>query len=240
MRRPGQPSGIVWLGMTLALMGCLELPSVGSTDGGGASRTASGPPLPQSLVMSSAGIEVGAPPGYCLDQEASSVADSKDFAAFRRCSVLRGQNVDLGQRALLTVSVSETPNVQPVIAGSEARLIAFFDTVPGRKVLSRSGNPATVKVLASSTRGGVVWLKVSDSSDTAGLDSTYWRAIFDAKGRIVTVTAAGYAKAPMSSSQVRSQASGMVARIQSANPIDAVTRAGETEFNGFLIAVPPV
>ncbi|MCR8726501.1 hypothetical protein [Frigidibacter sp. ROC022] len=239
LRRLGRPA--LALLAVAALSGCMELPAGGIAGGG----SGSGPALKQSVRLSSAGIDVTGPPGYCLDESASHPSGTGAFAAFRRCEVLRGGSVALSNRAVLGVSVSDTPNPQPVVAGSEDKLIAYFKTEAGRRVLSRSGKASTVTLLQSSDRDGVVWLQVRDTSPTLALDATYWRAIFDAKGRIVTVTVTGFAEGPLTGARARALAEGLVARIRKANSGDATaTRADagatDADFNGFLRAPPPL
>jgi hypothetical protein len=205
--------------MILALAGCV--PSFlgggdkGSTDDG----------LSRQILLAGSGITAVAPSGYCIDFNASGVSEPAAFVAFRRCEVLRGEDFALSRRALLTASISEDSASAPVVAGSEQRLLDFFATDAGKKALSRSADPSTVTVLQSYAKDGAVWLQVRDTSPAQQLDASYWRALFDLKGRIVTVTVAAYVDGPMPANRAKSLVQDFVARLSAANSAEAVTRA---------------
>jgi hypothetical protein len=136
---------------------------------------------------------------------------------FRRCDVLRGKEVPVSGRAVLTASISDRPNDAPVVSGREPVLIAFFGTEAGRRALSRSGRSDRVEVLQATARDSVVWIRLRDTSEAVALDQVSVRAIFDLGGRIVTVTAASYAEAPLPMSRLSALAEEFVTRIRARN-----------------------
>lgn len=175
-------------------------------------------PAARAVALSSARIVVAGPPGYCVDTRASGETRRDDFAALRPCADLGAGGLP-PQRALLLASVTARPSPAPVVAGREAALVAYFRSPQGLRALSRSRQAASVTVLKATHQGGAVLLYVRDTSPATdqGLNDRYWRALFDLKGRIVTLTVAGYDDSPLSEAAARSLLTSFIARLRALN-----------------------
>ena len=61
-------------------------------------------------------------------------------------------------------------------------------------MLGRSGEPSRVRVLATSSSGGVYYVLIEDRGrlPIAGLDRQFWRAFLDVNGRTVALSSLGF------------------------------------------------
>lgn len=125
-------------------------------------------------------VQVGIPPGYCIDTKASRA--SKDSAV-----ILMGRCTDAvrAKPALVTVSIGPSGSAGVMTAGGPA-LAAFFKTQQGRALLSRDGRASDVRILTALTAGDAFLLRLTDRAV-----GDYWRAAIGIKGRLVTISATG-------------------------------------------------
>jgi hypothetical protein len=78
---------------------------------------------------------------------------------------------------------------------------AFFATPSGRATLARSGRGENVEVVETRKRRDVFYIRARDTSRDSlkEIDDAYWRALFDLRGRMVTVTVLGVSGRPVPS-----------------------------------------
>lgn len=173
---------------------------------------------PTEIAVAGRSVIVAGPPGYCVDTAASRDG-VKAFVLMGSCASI-ARDPDARSPAtpgLVTVTVSSDPAAYVDVAGSAGALERFFRSEAGRATLSRTGRAETVTVLDSRSRGGTLYLHLRDTSAgrPAGTEADYWRALTNVDGRIVTVTAVGFAARPMSARAGRALVEDAVARIRS-------------------------
>ncbi|GLS85221.1 hypothetical protein GCM10010873_01940 [Cypionkella aquatica] len=137
-------------------------------------------------------MQIGVPPGYCIDGKASR--ESKDTAV-----ILMGRCTDAMKAtpALITVSIGQSGSAGVMTAGGPA-LAAYFASSQGRATLSRSGRAADVRLISALGAGDAFLLHLQDRS--AG---EYWRAVIGVKARLVTVSATGTDALPLDPAEGR-------------------------------------
>lgn len=196
----------------LALAGCDALPApLGST--------APSPTAPHRIGVSNRAVVISGPAGYCIDKAAARDTPAGAFVLLGSCAAL-AQSAAAGQPvapAILTASVSP-PGAQP-IGGQLPALNAYFLSGEGRAALSRSGRAQSVTVAQAWGNGDVFYLVAQDSSPSGGqrLQSTFWRAVFDVKGRIITLNVAGLKNQPLSPEAGRATLEAFVRQVQREN-----------------------
>ena len=173
----------------------------------------------RSLPVSD-GITIAAPPGYCIDRQASRVEENGGaFVLLGSCAAI-SQDARAPQPAtpgLLTVTVSD----KPVLFNDEqigAALGPFFKTTEGRAILSRSGNPSAVDILDTDVTQDALILHFTDESVAQlGLSPEHWRALFRLDGRLVTVAVSGFEDLPLTASEGLSTLRSMTRQIRAAS-----------------------
>lgn len=199
---------VVALAALLALAGCDGLPG----------------DAPASMATADGAVVVAGPPGFCVDPVASHADDSGAFVLLGSCASISG--APDGQRpalrAVLTAAVSVGTQGGSV-AGSETELGAFFRSPEGRRALSRSGNPDTVKVLGITHTEGVLILHARDTSAFPGqaVSPDYWRALFDLNGHIVTLSVISVPQAPFTDAAGLHALESFVGHVRGASPAPA-------------------
>lgn len=135
-------------------------------------------------------VTVAAPKGYCIDPETS--VDRGDAVV-----VLIGRCTGKGQvaAALLSLTIGAPGSAGVLAAGPDA-LAQFFTSLPGRKILSRSGNPGHLIVTEAKVGEGSLFLRLLDQDV-----GDYWRAVTAIRGRVVTISASGAMGAPLTPEQ---------------------------------------
>ena len=196
------------------LAGCdeLSLPKGGAPDPVAATA-------PHRIGVSGRAVVISGPEGYCIDKAAARDGAAGAFVLLGSCAAL-AQSADAGQPvvpAVLTASVSP-PGAQP-IGGQLAELNRFFLSPEGRAASSRSGRAQSVTVLQSWGSGAVFYLVANDTSPSGGqkLQQTFWRAVLDVKGRIVTLNVAGLRAQPLSPAAGRATLEAFVRQVQREN-----------------------
>lgn len=125
-------------------------------------------------------LQIGVPPGYCIDGKASRESRDSAVILMGRCS-----DAMTATPALITVSIGQGGSAGVMTAGGPA-LAAFFNSGQGRATLSRSGRASDVKVIAALGSGDAFLLHLQDRNV-----GEYWRAVIGVKGRLVTLSATG-------------------------------------------------
>ena len=204
----------LWLAVAacLALVGCDGLPA--ATGSAPAS-----PDAPHRIGVSNRVVVISGPAGYCIDKAVARDTADGAFVLLGSCAAL-AQSAAAGQPvapAILTASVSPA-GAQP-IGGQLPALNAYFLSGEGRAALSRSGRAQSVTVAQAWGSGGVFYLVAQDSSPSGGqrLQSTFWRAVFDVKGRIVTLNVAGLKNQPLGPEAGRATLEAFVRQVQREN-----------------------
>ncbi|MEO9826960.1 MAG: hypothetical protein ABJF50_21380 [Paracoccaceae bacterium] len=148
--------------------------------------------LPDGLVV--AGAE-----GWCVDVGSSQSGGATSVVVLGSCAAI-GRDADAPRPevpGVMTVSV-ESAGLQAPPADA---LEAFFGTDDGLAVLARDGNAESVRLLESKRDGELLYLHAEDATVLPGTSPDYWRALFDLKGRLVSVTLLGIAGRPISSAE---------------------------------------
>lgn len=171
---------------------------------------------PQAIAVSDAQVTVVGPAGYCIDKAASRDSRAGAFVVLGGCRALSqaGKSTDAG---VLLASFAEPGGAQ--ISNRQDALRTYFRTPAGRAALSRSGRADSVHVLETRAEGDVLFLRVEDSAapGVPGTDSAYWRAMFDVKGRIATISVLGFADAPQGRDRGLTLARSFAQRLIAAN-----------------------
>lgn len=176
---------------------------------------------PATMTTAGGAVVVAGPTGFCVDPGASHADDSGAFVLLGSCASISG--VRDGQkpslRAVLTAAVS-AGTTGGAIEGSEPQLGAFFRSPAGRRALSRSGNPETVKVLGITHTEGVLILHARDTSAFPGqsVSPDYWRALFDLNGHIVTLSVISVPQAPFTDASGLRALETFVGHVRGASP----------------------
>jgi hypothetical protein len=174
-----------------ALAGLVALAACDQTGIAGASPTRT------TLNVVGQPVTIAAPPGFCIDPDSTSVTVDGAFVLMSDCALL-GKTADArpAVAAALTASVSsgglavEGDDPLQSLEG-----IAEFAASPeGRAVLGRSGRSDSVRILATETRGDVLYVLVEDRGPQpiAGIDRTFWRAILELNGRMAVLSVLGF------------------------------------------------
>jgi hypothetical protein len=132
------------------------------------------------------GVALGVPRGYCLNREASKIADEGSALLLGRCNDAVGT-----VPAVLRISLG-APGSAGVLATTPTDLAAFFTSEAGRASLSPNGRPGDVRVLKALTQGPDFLLHIASPRE-----GSYWRAITAVSGRLVTVSAIGTKEVPL-------------------------------------------
>lgn len=176
---------------------------------------------PRAIAVAGGAVTVTGPSGYCVDRTASRDGGEGAFVLFGTCAAISG-SVSAGQPAkpaVLTASVAPEPADEAAFAGSFPAMARFFGSDAGRAALSRTGKAATVRMGAVSSREGVLYLNVTDSSAQPGkaVAPDYWRAILALRGHLVTLSVMSLADRPLTSADKRRILDAFVARMRAAN-----------------------
>jgi hypothetical protein len=144
----------------------------------------------RELTVMDGEVQVTAPPGYCIDKDASVSLGPAVVVMIGRCTY-GGE----AAAAVLTLTIGAPASAGVLIEGPNV-LGAFFTSTPGRRILARDGNPGHVQILQQQIAGNSLLLHLNDR-----VSGDYWRAITAIKGRLVTISAAGTAQAPLTAAQ---------------------------------------
>lgn len=144
----------------------------------------------QQIQVLDGSVNVQAPPGYCIDRQASVSIGRAIVVMIGRCVYER--NI---AAAVVTLTIGAPASAGVLIEGPDA-LGQFFASAAGRAVLARDGDPTHVVVVQTKTVGVALLLHVKDQ-----MAGEYWRAITSIKGRLVTISASGVKGVPLTPDQ---------------------------------------
>jgi hypothetical protein len=147
---------------------------------------------PERVVVAERSVVVGGPVGYCVDPSATRDG-VKAFVLLGSCASItrdpdRARPLAPG---LVTVVVSSDPATFVDVPTQARALGDYFRTPAGRGALSRSGDAATVEILDTRIRDGILFLHARDRAGglARGVADDYWRAFLSVNGRLVTISA---------------------------------------------------
>lgn len=195
----------------LALIACFGLAACGGGFGGGGSTTAS-PSNPVSGLTSLFGtrpasevtvtqnrVKIAGPEGYCVDPTGTNDGTTSAFVLLGNCAAIPGSRRDAepANPAILTALVGDNPG--DAVATRLAEMDSYLRSDVGRTALSRSGDAGSVEVLDSFAQDDVLFMRARDTSTASdpAMSADYWRAFFDARGALVTLSVVGVKSSPL-------------------------------------------
>jgi hypothetical protein len=177
--------------LALALVGCVA--------GSNFSSSRSAPVL-------NGAMQIGVPPGYCIDGKASRQSRETAVILMGRCT-----DAMKAKPALITVSIGQGGSAGVMTAGGPA-LAAFFTSQQGRATLSRDGRASDIRVLTALGSGDALLLRLKDRQV-----GEYWRAVVGIKGRLVTISATGTDQVPLAPQDGRDVVDSVLNALRSSN-----------------------
>ncbi len=143
-------------------------------------------------------ITIAAPAGFCVDSRSTSVTSTGAFVLLGDCVLLDKEAPAVPRPtvgAALTASVSSGglgdggPATQ-----SLADLERYVRTPRGRAMVGRGGDPDRVRILATETRAGVLYVLVEDrgAQPIVGADPRFWRGFLEVNGRLLGISEFGF------------------------------------------------
>ena len=215
-RRP-----LLCLALLLCLGGCALAPSP-------AAQTAPAPPpqsrptvptVPLRIAVAKGQIVIAGPKDYCIDLPAARDGAQGAFVLIASCAAIAGTPAAGAPQmpAVLTATVSGAAS-QP-IAPQLAALNDFFRSNAGRAALSRNGRAANVTLVRAWGSDGVFYLAATDVSPAGAQkpQPEFWRAVFDLKGRIVTLNVSGPQSRPLGPEAGRATLEAFVRQVRKEN-----------------------
>ncbi|MEI4485003.1 hypothetical protein V8J36_02285 [Frigidibacter sp. MR17.14] len=175
---------------------------------------------PLRVSVDGRALIVTGPKGYCIDRAGARGSDSGAVVVLGSCAALGGGRArpETGP-AILSAAVAFGD--RGAAEGLLDRLAAFFGTEAGHAALSRSGDAASVVVLAAERlgpgAGDALVLSVEDSGPGAGVAPQYWRAVLLLRGRLVTLSAMAPQGGTLTPAELRAVLEEFVARMVAVN-----------------------
>lgn len=161
----------------------------------------------RSAPVLNGALNVGVPPGYCVDRSAGRVGSDNAVVLMGRC-----QNTDQAAAALISVSVGNGGSAGVMTAGGPA-LAAFFTSPQGRATLSREGRAADVRVIEVVSVGDAFLIHLIDRAV-----GEHWRAVTGVAARLVTISVTGTEAVPLPPAESRRVLDMALAALDRANP----------------------
>lgn len=174
-----------------------------------------------TVAVAGRDVTILAPPGFCVDPAATNVSASGAFVLVSDCALLGGPSPegDAGDTvgAVLTASVSAAERDGP---GTVAEVQAFAATAQGRAALGRSGRGDRVRIVATRTRGDVLYLLIEDRGPQpiAGIEPAFWRAFLEVDGRMTVLSVLGFEGAGVGPTEGLALLQRFADHVQAANP----------------------
>lgn len=165
------------------------------------------PTGPTQVAVLNGAVHVAAPPGYCIDTDATRVAANAAVVLIGRCTAS-----GIVSAALVSVTIGRPASAGVMLAAPQV-LASYFASAAGRKALARDG--VAGHVLLQDTVTTKDWLLLHLIDISAG---DYWRAIAGMNGRLVTVSASGAIGAPLTPDQGRRLVEATLRALLRANP----------------------
>lgn len=174
---------------------------------------------PARIGVADRQIILSGPQGYCIDKPAARDGAGGSFVLFGSCAAIAGAADGAAPvaPAVLTASVSGA-GMQPV-GPQMAALNAFLMSSAGRAALSRSGRATDVAVARAWGVEGVFFLAAQDRGAGRGqpVQAEFWRAVFDLRGRVVTLNVTGLQSRPLSAAAGRATLEAFVRQVRYEN-----------------------
>lgn len=138
-------------------------------------------------------VALAAPRGYCVDRTALRDTTRGAFVLFGSCAALAPGPFSPAPRprAVLTATVAPPrAGAAPPPTEWTERMTAFVASTDGRRALSRDRTAGSVQILRTRVDDGVFYIRLRDSSATAGprVAPDYWRAILDIDRHMITLS----------------------------------------------------
>jgi len=174
----------------------------------------------RSLSMLDGAAVVQGPAGYCIDPQSSRA--STGFAVLAGCGLVSNLAEMPPVEGLITVQIGAQGSAS--VNSASAQIAAMMRTPTGARMLSGSGQAATVLIEAVDRAEGLVVVRFTDSapSEIAGLGPTTYRAFLDIGGRLATVSLRFYARAPVATDMGEQLLAQAVAVLRAANAAPAI------------------
>jgi len=177
-------------------------------------------PAPTEVTVTADAIAITGPAGYCVDPTATRDTGDTGFVLLGNCAAIANSRraAQPATPAVLTAAVSAPSDGGP-LADSLDELDAFFRSDDGRRLISRSGEAATVTVLDTALEGEVFFLHAADTSAGTidGVQGDYWRAYLDVGSRIATLSVVALEDRALSREESLATLRGFVQSVQAAN-----------------------
>lgn len=187
-------AGLLAIVLFSLLSACVQDGRFGNVTGGFGS-------LSTRVKLSGETIIVEGPPGFCVDKQASEIGTDAAFLLLGNCAVVLPslKKAEPKVKALLTATISAPEQGSSSVAEAVQSMDKFFRSENGRTALSRSSDPGTVEVLDTFHKDGIFYLRARDTSAgiVPGAAPDYWRAYFDLRGQLVSVSVIGFVNSPL-------------------------------------------
>lgn len=155
-----------------------------------------GAPSRATVSVAGAAVTIAAPAGFCIDSGSTNQTADGAFLLLGDCALLAGPGgtASTPVRAALTASVSTGGFGEGDAASSLGDLQAFAASPAGLAALGRSGQVARIRILATQTRGEVLYVLVEDRGrlPIAGIDRQFWRAFLEVNDRMTALSVLGF------------------------------------------------
>jgi hypothetical protein len=161
----------------------------------------------RSAPVLNGALNVGVPPGYCVDKDAGHVGSDTAVVLMGRC-----QNTIAAAPALISVSVGQGGSAGVMTAGGPA-LAGFFTSAQGRATLSREGRASDVKVIGVVGVEDAFLIHLTDRAV-----GEHWRAVVGIAGRLVTISVTGTQAVPLPPEDSRKVLDLALSALHRANP----------------------
>lgn len=187
---------------------------------GGGFRLGGGADAPREVAVTGDLIVVTGPEGYCVDPTATRDNGDTGFVLMGNCAVIANSRraTQPATPAVLTAAVAEASDGGR-LSDSMADLDSFFRSDDGLRLISRSGDAATVTILETLVEGDVFLLHAEDTSEGAidGVQDVYWRAYLDVGNRLATLSVLALEDRALSREDSLDILRGFVTAVQQAN-----------------------
>ena len=157
---------------------------------------------------------VAGPAGFCILDGSRKTYRGAEFVALAPCR--DGTATD---QAVLTATVGPAGSGEGI---DPAEIVAsgYFGSPPGRLALSRSGDPRTVTVHATTVEQGTALVHLTDRSPaprTLAQNGEGWRALLRLRGRIVTLSVQAQGRVAIAPEEERRLIDAFVGAMRSSN-----------------------
>ncbi len=206
-----------WVAASILLVaGCDTGPMVTSAQGAkDLARLA-----PAKVSVTSPGLVIAGPRGYCVDPSASQNAPDSAFVLLGSCAAIARTDAVPEPKTLAVLTATVRDNTGGYsIRQTLPVLDRYFRSEEGRKTLSRDHKAQTVQVLDTRQLGDAFFVLAKDQSRSIApeLSDSSWRAFFDVEGRLVSATVMGTRQQPISEKESLAVLKTFVKRINREN-----------------------